>query len=95
MIYAICKIFASFFAFNYLQSINIYLFKKFYFLSIYTSLLSFLAALGLHLCTKLYLIVERGGCSLVEVPSFALWWLFLLWSPGSRHVGFSSCDAQT
>ena len=93
--HAICKIFAFFFAFNYLQSINVYLFKKFYFLSIYTSLLFFLAALGLHFCTGLYLIVERRGCSLVEGPSFALWWLLLLRSPGTRHAGFSSCDART
>ena len=45
----------------------------------------FIAACGLSL------VVASGGYSLLWCMSFSLQWLLLLWSTGSRHMGFSSC----
>ena len=45
----------------------------------------FIAARGLSL-----VVVSRGHSSLRRT-GFSLWWLLLLWSTGSRCVGFSSC----
>ena len=48
----------------------------------------FLAALGLHFCARgLSLAVASGGYSSLRCVGFSLWWLLLLWSTGSRHVG--------
>ena len=46
-----------------------------------------------------WVLVAAHGLSLVAgewglllwCVGFSLWWLLLLWSVGSRHVGFSSC----
>ena len=46
----------------------------------------FVAAHGLSL------VVASGGYSLLWCTVFSLWWLLLLWSTGSRHTGFSSCN---
>ena len=48
----------------------------------------FIAAHGLSL------VAASGGYSLLWCAGFSLWWLLLLWSTGSRHVGFSSCGTR-
>ena len=40
------------------------------------------------------LVAATTGCSLFRCLDFSLRWFLLLWSKGSRHVGFSSCSAQ-
>ena len=40
---------------------------------------------------RLSLAVASGGYSSLQCVGFSLWWLLLLWSMGSRHMGFSSC----
>ena len=48
----------------------------------------FVAARGLSL------VVASGGYSSLRCVGFSLWWLLLLWSMGSRRVGFSSCGSR-
>ena len=43
---------------------------------------------------SLSLVVVSGGYSSLRCAGFSLRWRLLLWSTGSRHVGFSSCGAQ-
>ena len=45
----------------------------------------FVAARGLSL------VAASGSCSSLQCAGFPLRWLLLLWSMGSRCVGFSSC----
>ena len=40
---------------------------------------------------RLSLVAVSGGYSSLWCTGFSLWWLPLLWSTGSRCVGFSSC----
>ena len=40
------------------------------------------------------LVAASGGYSSLWCAGFSLWWLLLLWSTGSRHVGFSSCGTR-
>ena len=63
-----------------------FFFNKFiYFLFIYFWLhCVFIAAHGLSL------VVASRGYSSLQCAGFSLWWLLLLWSTGSRHVGFSN-----
>ena len=49
----------------------------------------FVAARGLSL------VVVSGSYSSLRCAGFSLRWLLLLWSMGSRHVGFSSCGSCT
>ena len=49
----------------------------------------FVAARGLPLVA-----VSRGYSSL-HCAGFSLQWLLLLWSTGSRRVGFSSCSTRS
>ena len=51
-----------------------------------------LAALGLCCCEG-FLYLRRAVVTLLWCVGFSSWWL-LLWSTGSRCVGFSSCDTQ-
>ena len=44
---------------------------------------------------ELSLVAASGGYSSLRCAGFSLRWLLLLWSMGSRHVGFSSCGTQT
>ena len=37
------------------------------------------------------LVAESGVYSSLRCMGFSLQWLLLLWSMGSRHMGFSSC----
>ena len=43
---------------------------------------------------RLSLVVASGGYSSLRYVDFSLRWLLLLWSTGSRHVGFSCCGMQ-
>ena len=43
---------------------------------------------------RLSLVAVSRGYSLLQYAGFSLWWLLLLWSTGSRHMGFSSCGSQ-
>ena len=40
------------------------------------------------------LVVVNGDYSLLRCVDFSLWWLLLLQSMGSRHVGFRSCGSR-
>ena len=63
--------------------------KKIIYLFIYFCLRwVFIAARGLSL------VALSGGYSSLRCTSFSLWWLLLLRSTGSRHVGFSSCGMR-
>ena len=42
----------------------------------------------------LSLVGLSGGCSSLWCTGFSLWWLLLLQSMASRHLGFSSCGSQ-
>ena len=53
----------------------------------------FLAVLDLHCCMGFSLVMVNGGYSLAVVNEVLMWWLLLLWSPGSRWAGFSSCQS--
>ena len=68
----------------------IYLFNKFIYLFVFYFWLCrvFVAAHGLSL------VAASGGYSSLWCAGFSLWWLLLLQSMGSRHVGFSSCGMQ-
>jgi len=35
---------------------------------------------------------SQRACSSLRYSGFSFWWLLLLWSKGSRRLGFSSCD---
>ena len=48
----------------------------------------FTAVLGLSL------VVASGGYSSLRCADFSLRWIHLLWSTGSRRVGFSSCGSR-
>ena len=43
---------------------------------------------------RLSLVAASGDYSLLWCVGFSLQWLLLLWSTGSRRVGFSSCGSQ-
>ena len=63
--------------------------KKFIYLFIYFWLCwVFVAVRGLSL------VVARGGYSSLQCADVSSRWLLLLWSTGSRHVGFSSCGVR-
>ena len=62
---------------------DIYLFKNFLF--IFWLHWVFVAA------RRLSLVAVSRGYSSLRCMGFSLWWLLLLWSMGSRCVGFSSC----
>ena len=71
------------------QYYSIFLFFFFVNLFIYFCLRwVFIAAHGLSL------VAVSGGYSSLRCAGFSLRWLLLLWSMGSRHAGFSSCDAR-
>ena len=46
------------------------------------------------LCAGFSLVAASGGYSSLRCTGFSFRWLLLLWSTGSRHVGFSSCGTQ-
>ena len=43
---------------------------------------------------RLSLVAVSGGYSFLQYTGFSLWWLLLLRSMGSRHLGFSSCSSR-
>ena len=64
-----------------------------YFLKLFIYL--FLAVLGLLCCVwALSLVAGSGAYISLWCTGFSLQWLLLLWSTGSRHMGFSSCGTQ-
>ena len=68
--------------------------KYFYFLKIYLFLFIF-GCIGSSLLRTDFLQQRRAGGTLrLAVHRLLMWWLLLLWSTGSRHVGFSSCGMQ-
>ena len=72
-----------------LLKINVFIYCLFICLFIYFWLRwVFVAALVLPLAAA------SGGYSSLRCTGFSLWWLLLLRSTGSRHVGFSSCGSQ-
>ena len=40
---------------------------------------------------RLSLVAASRGYSSLRCAGFSLWWILLVWSTGSRHVGFSRC----
>ena len=70
------------------QARHLFFLNKFIYLCIYFWLRwVFVAARGLSL------VAVSGGYSSLRCAGFSLWWLLLLQSTGSRHVGFSSCGS--
>ena len=49
---------------------------------------------SLLLCVDSSLVAASGGYSSLWCVGFSLRWLLLLWSTGSRRVGFSSCGSR-
>ena len=54
----------------------------------------FFGCTGSLLLHGLSLVAASRGYSLLWCTGFSLRWLLLLWSTGSRHMGFSSCGFQ-
>ena len=67
------------------HSLYIFFFLFFFFLGLCWV---FVGARGLSL------VAVSRGYSLLPYAGFSLWWLFLLWSTGSRHMGFYSCGSR-
>ena len=49
--------------------------------------------LSLYCCLGFSLVAVSKGSFLLWCSGFSLQWLLLLWSSGSRHMGFSNCCA--
>ena len=69
-----------------------FFFNKFIYLFIYLFIYIWLHWVFVAAC-GLSLVVASGDYSL-QFMGFSLLWLFLLWSMGSSHAGFSSCGLQ-
>ena len=54
----------------------------------------FLLVMGPHCCTQGFSSGGMQGLLFIACAGFSLWWLLLLRSMGSRHVGFSSRGMQ-
>ena len=54
----------------------------------------FVGCAGSSLLDSLSLVAASGGYSSPWYVGFSLQLLLLLWNPGSRHMGFSSCRMQ-
>ena len=74
-----------------LRLLRIIVFWVFVFVFFYKFIYLFLAVLGLCCCARAFSRCSEGGYSSLRCAGFSLQWLLLLWSTGSRHVGFSSC----
>ena len=59
-------------------------FEKFYYFIL------FLAALGPHCLLSLSLVAVSRGHSSLRCMGFSFRWPLLLWSTGSKHLGFST-----
>ena len=75
----------------FLKSIIIYLYI---YLFIYLFIYLCLAALGLRCCTWAFSSCGEWGLLFLAVRGLLSGGLSLLWSMGSRHMGFSSCGMQ-
>ena len=79
---------ASFFRTSTFYFLN-FLNKFIYFIYLFFWLhWGFVAAHGLSL------VAASGGYSSLHCTCFSLWWLLLLQTMGSRHVGFSRCGTK-
>ena len=54
-----------------------------------------LVALSLCFACRLSLVAKSRGYFSLQCMGFALQWLLLLWSTGSRCTNFSNCSMQT
>ena len=54
-----------------------------------------LAVLGLRCCAWAFSSSSERGLLFVALLGFSLWWLLLLQSTSSRHLGFRSCRTWT
>ena len=54
----------------------------------------FLSVLCLHCCLGFFLVVMSRGYSWLQCAGFSCQWFLLLWSTGSKLVGFSSCSSR-
>ena len=54
----------------------------------------FLAVLGFFAMHRLSVVAVSKGYSSLWCTGFSLRWLLLLWSTGSRGIGFSSCSTR-
>ena len=77
----VCSLYAHFMEFFF------FFFKN----GIFLKIIYFWLCWALTAAHGLSLVAVSGGYSLLQYTGFSLWWLLLLWSTGSRHMGFSSC----
>ena len=68
-----------------MPAVSLSFFKKIYLFIYFWLCWVFIAVLWLSL------VAASGGYSSLWCMGFSSWWLLLLWSMGSGHVGFSSC----
>ena len=62
-----------------------------YFLNLFILFIYFWLCWVFVAARELSLVVASRGYSLLRCTGFSLRWLLLLWSTGSRRMGFSSC----
>ena len=72
-----------------LELSSYFFFSSYIYLFIYWLRWVFVVARGLSL------VAPSRGYSWLWCTGFSLWWFLLLWSTGSRRVGFSSCGTRT
>ena len=72
----------------------ILLFKIFFNISIYLFIYLFWLRWVFIAARGLSLVAASRDYSLLWYAGFSLRWLLLLWSTGSRHMGFSNCSTQ-
>ena len=53
-----------------------------------------MAALGLRCCAQAFSSCGEWGLLFAAVRGLLIGWLLLLWSTGSRYMGYSSCGTQ-
>ena len=76
--------------FNFCIPKKVFILPSFYFKFIYLFIYLWLCW-AFVAAYRLFLVAASGGYSSLWCTGFLLQWLLLLWSTGSRHVGFSSC----
>ena len=63
-------------------------------LKIYLFIYLFLPTLGLCCCARAFSSCGERGLLFIEVRGLLIGWLLLLWSAGSRCVGFIRCGSR-
>ena len=88
--YKIFSVLTIIVTFQLVSTMKMNSFLKYSFFKIFFKLINlFLAALGFHCCTGLFLVVASRGCSSLRCTGLSLQWLLLLQSTGSRRAAFS------